>query len=65
MSDKRPVNHGHCELCTGNALLCQRLNPVNWQPETRRLCRKHRIELGFHPVDWSRGPYSGGKGPGL
>lgn len=53
-----------CELCKQHGTKVERLNPRNWQPEERRLCRKHMIELGYHPIDYTRGGYAGGKLPG-
>lgn len=47
-----------CELCRQHGLLVQKLDPVNWQPITRRLCTRHRKDLGFHPIDWGRGTYN-------
>ena len=69
MSDftiKKPARRVECEHrgCHANGILAQRLDPLNWQPETKRLCAYHQRQLGFHPVDWSHGPYHGGKTPG-
>jgi hypothetical protein len=61
---RRKQHERPCELCKTNGILSQRLDPTNWQPHTRRLCRKHRLELGYHPVDWGHGPYHAGKTPG-
>ena len=62
---ERPRAHQvPCELCKQPGQLAQQLNPLNWQPTTRRLCRKHRERLGFHVVDYGRGSYTGGRTPG-
>ena len=60
----RPRNYQQpCEECKEPGVMCQQLNPLNWQPITRRLCRKHRERLGFHAVDYSRGGHINGNYP--
>ena len=62
-SERPPRHQAPCELCPQPGQLAQRLDPHNWQPHTRRLCRKHREQLGYHPVDWGRGVHVSGRMP--
>lgn len=51
-SIKKRRHERPCELCARNGTLAQRIHPINFRPEYRRLCTTHRAILGYTPVDY-------------